>query len=212
MLTATDDRTDGKFLTYLGQPKKYRHRDPVLFDWLRQVVGAEKDRRTARIETSTMLKAALFQSDLLTDSLREREAYFAECAAKFTGCDLVFFDPDNGLEVKSTKRGGWNSCKFLYWEEVCSAFSTGASVLIYQHFIREKRGAFIARMAEELRRRLNPATVFSFRTPHVLFLLAAHERHTTSFRKQLAVILSNWGPTQIVGEERPPAAFLAPIH
>ena len=41
-----------------------------------------------------MLGAALFQSKLLTDSLRPREAYFAECAGKFTGCDLAFFDPD----------------------------------------------------------------------------------------------------------------------
>ena len=67
MLTSPDGRTDGKFLAYLGQPKKYRHRDPVLFDWLRQVVGEEKDRRTARIEASTILGSALFQARLLTD-------------------------------------------------------------------------------------------------------------------------------------------------
>ena len=124
---------------------------------------------------------------------------------KFHGCDLVFFDPDNGLEVKSTPRGRKNSSKFLYWDEVCSTFSAGASVLIYQHFIRAERGAFIARMAEDLRRHLNPATVFSFRTPHVLFLLAAHERHRASFHKQLAVIRSKWCPRQIIAEERPEA-------
>ena len=115
MLTAPDGRTDGEFLAYIGQPKKYRHRDPALFDWLRQVVGEEKDRRTARIEASTILGSALFQSKRLSDPLPDREAYFAECAGKFAGCDLVFFDPDNGLEIKSTPRGRRDSCKFLYW-------------------------------------------------------------------------------------------------
>jgi hypothetical protein len=205
MLTAPDGRTDGEFLAYLGQPKKYRHRDPVLFDWLRQVVGEEKDRRTARIEASTMLGSALFQSRLLTDPLRDREAYFAECAEKFAGCDLVFFDPDNGLEIKSTPRGRRDSCKFLFWQEISTTFTSGASVLIYQHFIGEERGAFSARMAEELRGRLSPAAVFSFRTPHVLFLLAAHERHVLGFRNQLAVFQSHWSPKQIVAEERPAA-------
>jgi len=205
MLTPADGRTDGEFLAYLGQPKKYRHRDSALFDWLRQVVGEEKDRRTARIEASTILRSALFQSRLLTDPLNDRVAYFAECAEKFAGCDLVFFDPDNGLEIKSTIRGRRDSSKFLYWQEVIGTFNTGASVLIYQHFIREERGGFSARMAEELRRRLSPAAVFTFRTPHVLFLLAAHERHVLGFRKQLAGFRSHWSPNQIVAEEWPAA-------
>lgn len=206
MLTAPDGRNDGKFLAYLGQPEKYRHRDPDLFDWLGQVVGEAKDRRTARIEGSRILEPALFQSRLLTDSLRDREAYFAECAEKFARADLVFFDPDNGLEVKSTARGRRDSSKYLYWQEVSATFASGASVVIYQHFIREKRGAFSARMAEELRRRLNPAAVFTFRTPHVLFLLAARERHVLGFREQLAVFGSHWSPRQIVAEERAAAS------
>jgi hypothetical protein len=204
MLTAPDGRADGKFLAYLGQREKYRPLDPELFDWLHKVVGSERDRRTARIEKSGFLGSALFQSRLLTDALSDRETYFAECAEKFAGSDLdlVFFDPDNGLEVRSTPRGHRRSSKYLYWKEVFSIFDSGSSVLIYQHFIREKRSAFTARMAEELRRRVNPAAVFSFRTPHVLFLLAAHERHVPTFREQLAVFGSHWSPSQIVAEER----------
>lgn len=202
MLTAPDGRADGKFLAYLDQPTKYRHRDPALFDWLRQVVGVEKDRRTVRIETATVLGSAVFQSRLLTDSPHDRDRYFAECLERFERCDLVFFDPDNGLEVKSTPRGRCDSCKFLYWQEVSSTFTSGASVLIYQHFIREERNAFSARMSEELRRRLSAAVVFAFRTPHVLFLLATHARHLPGFRERLAVLESLWSPKQIVAEER----------
>jgi hypothetical protein len=181
-------------------------------DLILTAVGSERHRTfrfpmldNGYVYLAAILGSALFQSRLLTDPLRDREAYFAECADKFAGCDLVFFDPDNGLEIKSTLRGRRDSCKFLYWQEVSSTFTSGAPVLIYQHFIREERGGFSARMAEELRRRSSPAAVFSFRTPHVLFLLAAQERHTLGFRKQLAVFRSHWSPKQIIGEERPAA-------
>jgi hypothetical protein len=47
------------------------------------------------IKTSrTLLGQAPFQSRLLSDRFGEREVYFAECAARFADCDLVFFDPD----------------------------------------------------------------------------------------------------------------------
>lgn len=204
MLTETDGRPDGKNLAYLDHPKKYRHRDPDLFDWLRQVVGVEKDRRTARIEDSTLLGSALFKSEVLTDNRQKRSEYFTECATSFAGCDLVFFDPDNGLEIKSTQRGHKDSCKFLYWDETFRTFHAGSSVLVYQHFIREKRAPFVARMVTELQRRTQAVTVFSFRTPHVLFLLASQERHAARFRKQLSSFQSHWAPKQIIAAEQTP--------
>ena len=137
MLTEPDSRTDGQFLNYLHEPKMYQYRDPDLFDWLKQVVGVEQDRRTARIEASSLLGSVLFKSEILTDHKEKRRAYFSDCHTRFAGCDLIFFDPDNGLEIKSTQRGHKGSRKFLYWDEACDMFEAGSSVLIYQHFIRE---------------------------------------------------------------------------
>jgi hypothetical protein len=203
MLTAPDGRTDGRFLSYLGQANQYRHRDAELFDWLVQVIGHESDRRTARIEASQILGTAVFQSSLLTDSLQHRDAYFAECAERFNACELVFFDPDNGLEINSVPRGRSRSCKFVYWQEICDTFAFGASVLIYQHFTRQERNHFSARLVRQLRDRLNPAGVFTFKTPNVLFLLAAQEHHLRGFRTALAAFRSHWGPSQIVALEWP---------
>jgi hypothetical protein len=204
MLTAPDGKKDGNRRDYLGHPEKYKYRDPALFDWLRQVVEVEEDLHMARIEGSSLLGSALFKSEVLTDNESKRNEYFSECATRFAGCDLIFFDPDNGLEVKSTQRGHKGSCKFLYWDEACATFDAGSSVLIYQHFIREKRDAYVARMAMELQRRTRAAAVFSYSTPHVLFLLASHKRHATGFRRQLAVLPSFWAPKQIVGVEHTP--------
>jgi hypothetical protein len=50
MLTEPDHGADGNFLAYLSQGDRYRHRDPELFDWLKQVTLVELDRRTARME------------------------------------------------------------------------------------------------------------------------------------------------------------------
>jgi hypothetical protein len=113
MLTKPDRRRDGSLLSYLDNGRRYRPYDPVLFDWLKLVVGAEKDRRTARLEVSGLLGRASFQSKILGDTRSERDQYFSECIIRFTGCDLVFFDPDNGLETRSTRPGRKGSSKYL---------------------------------------------------------------------------------------------------
>jgi hypothetical protein len=201
MLTPNDNRTDGKFLRYLGKPETYCHRDPELFDWLKQAVEVARDRRTARIESSALLRYASFHPERLTDNRNQRVQYFSECARRFAGCDLVFFDPDNGLEVTSITRGRKDSCKYLFWDEVFRTFTAGPSVLIYQHFPHEERSGYIRRMTRELRERTRAAVVFSFRTPHVVFLLASQERHAEIFRKQLAAIQLSWAPKEILAAQ-----------
>jgi len=143
---------------------------------------------------SALLGTASFHPGFLTDLESQRNNYFSECSTRFAGFDLVFFDPDNGLEIRSTVRGRHDSRKYPYWHEVCNTFTAASSVLIYQHFPREKRDQYIARIACELRERTGAAAVFSFRTPHVLFLLASPERHAAAFRIGLAAIRSLWAP------------------
>jgi hypothetical protein len=192
MLTAPDDRPDGRRREYLTQGRQYRDCDPELFDWLQQTVGSEQCRQTAKIESSGLLGRAVFQSGILTDGQSQRNAYFTEGVGLFAGCDIVFFDPDNGMEIKSTRPGRKGSCKFLLWNEVVQAFGAGSSVLVYQHFPREKRDTYIARMAEELRQRTDATTICSYRTPHVLFLLACQDKHSKRFCTQLAEIQAHW--------------------
>ena len=191
MLTEADNRTDGNLLGYLNKPKDFRHRDPELFDWLRQVVTVEQDRRTARIEGADLLGAAAFHSKILTDRRNDRSEYFSDCSDRLACCDLVFFDPDMGLEVSKPRRRKL-SCQYLYWDEVQATFDAGSSVLIYQHFPRQKREEYIPGIAQQLKERTGAPAVFSFHTPHVLFILAAQERHLKSFRIRKPVIESCW--------------------
>jgi hypothetical protein len=194
MLTEPEpDKGDGKFLAYLDKPEEFRRFDPELFDWLKQAVGIEKDRRVAGIETSRLLGAASFYSKALHDAQRARKAYFDECVKHFARCELVFFNPDNGIELSKPTIGCKNSCKYLYWDELCSAYDQGSSAMVYQHIARKQRDIYVADLTDELRRRTHAPAVFSFRTPYVVFLLASQERHAGTFREVIASIKSCWG-------------------
>ena len=103
--------------------------------------------------------------------------YFARAETQFAEADLVFFDPDNGLEVPSVPRGRKNSSKYVYYDEVEAFFRIGKSVLIYQHFPFERRGPFISRVSATLAKRSGADIIRVFRTPHVAFFMAAQRRH-----------------------------------
>lgn len=185
MLTKPDGRTDGRHLGYLAQPDRHRHRDPELFDWLRTAIHRDNERSVRRVQKSGVLGDAVFQARILPDDRTGRNAYFGECRQLFYDRDLVFFDPDNGLECQP-RPGHRGSSKYLYWPEVEATFATGASVLIYQHFPREERTGFIARRLHELQARTGASAVQAFRASNVVFLLGVQLRHRPALTPLMA--------------------------
>jgi hypothetical protein len=200
MLTGPDKRKDGRHLGYLDRPEKFRGFDHELFAWLHRTVHQFADRRTVLVEAAGLLPRAVYFSELLVDDNQNRKIWFANCRRQLEGSELVFFDPDNGLE-RSVAFGRRNSHKFLYWTEVRDTFSAGSSVLVYQHFPREARTSFIERLAERLRSETGASAVFSFVTPHVLFLLAAHAPHAEPFRDVVRKLPLRWPEKEIRGKE-----------
>jgi hypothetical protein len=53
----------------------------------------------------------------------------------------------------------------------------GHSLLIYQHFTRQKRGQFLVDRAEQLFSRAGAAGMWAIRTSHVVFFLVSHPAH-----------------------------------
>jgi len=177
MLTPDDGGTDGGFRSYLDRPREWRHFDSELYEWLAASLRHGAAPGVALLEGAGLFPHARFIPEFVPDgrALRER---WAEClVASATDADLVFLDPDNGLQVASKPAGSKDSSKYAQWAEVEALWRAGSSVLIYQHFRREKRDEFAQRMMRELRDRTGAPLVEAFRTPHVLFLLAGQERH-----------------------------------
>jgi hypothetical protein len=192
MLTADDDLGHGAQTDYLQDPDRWRAFDPELFDSLAQCLADPNKRHVGWAETSGMLPSAVFYPRLLTDNADERQEYFGQFLRTAHGCDLVFFDPDNGLEVKSKPYGRKDSCKYLYWRELSETYRSGHSVLVYQHFRREKRDQFIEALSARICEETGATEIISFRTAHVVFLLAPQPHHLDCFRARSKEVAQKW--------------------
>jgi hypothetical protein len=173
MLTASDRRTDGNNLSYLNQPERHRQFDPQLFDFFADASATPDWRRLETIEASAAIPGASYFNTELLDNVSARDDFMGQCALSLADADLIFFDPDNGLEV-SLPKGRRGSCKYLYLDEVKRFYASEKSLLIYQHFPRIERGAFTEACATRLRSVAPDAALWAFTTSNVLFLLMIH--------------------------------------
>ncbi len=198
MLTCNDGRKDGKHTSYLRQEAKWRALDPPLFDHLRAAVHSQKERGVTCLHDSDLLPDCIFYDRILEDDRTVQETYFENLETKLQRADYVFFDPDNGLQVKSTSLGRKNSSKYLYWKFLVPIYKSGKSVLIYQHFPRLKRKKFIRERMKEIQERTGSYAMVAIETPYTIFFLAAHEYHKTKFQKGLDAIKKKWVSDKIV--------------
>ena len=204
MLTDADRRSDGKFIDYLNKPDKWRVFDPPLFDSLKNCFAKPEKRNVLWAETANIIPSAIFHTNLVSDNSLERQQYFNQflSVAEGEGCDLVFFDPDTGLEVKSKPYGRKYSNKYLYWSELLSTFKAGYSVLLYQHFRHEKRSEFINNLAKDLSLRSGASEVISFRTSNVVFMLISQRQHLDYFQHRSEAVSKTWASKIQVAHHR----------
>jgi hypothetical protein len=193
MRTSWDGRTDGNQVRYLLKQRTHGRFDRDLYDFLR-IHARTCDLKT--IENKGIILGAVYHSDLL---MPNRETFFREMFNRLMHCDLIFFDPDNGFEIKSKPMGGKDSCKFLYWNELTETFQRGFSVMVYQHFPRVNRRIYISKVAEDIKRHCGEVgSVHCFWTGHAgLFLISQtkHKDHVQSFLGRFAE--SAWSKRRI---------------
>jgi len=181
MLTPDDGGADGGKLAYLGQPDRHRRFDPELFDILAHAASEPDRRRLETIEGAGTVPGALYYNETLPDDAAGRTAFMERCTSQFRDAELVFFDPDNSLEV-SLPKGRKNSSKYLYLDEAAAFYEVGKSLLIYQHFPRVERKAFLASCTDRLRGVAPGCAIWAFTTAHVVFLLLIHQRARRGWR------------------------------
>ena len=192
MLTLDDTRADGKFTEYLSEPNKYKKFDPDLYGFLGKCIDLNA-RNVLEAANSYKFPSTVFFNPILEDDAVKREQYFSNMYKLFQGVDLIFFDPDNGLEIKSKSLGQKDSSKYLYWSEVVECYKTGQSILIYQHFIREDRNKFISRILENIHTKTGSRNTIYFRTSNVVFFLICQDKHSQYFSNKSKTISNKWG-------------------
>lgn len=192
MLTHDDGSTDGKFVSYLEQPHEWSRYDPILFERLQGLLANGQQRRVSLIENTGLLPNAQYLSVHVPDAASNRSEWFTSLSEQARRSDLVFLDPDNGLEIKSRPYGKKNSSKFVYWSEAQALWTSGKSLLIYQHFIRENRITYIQCMLEALKAATPGSFVEALSTPHVVFLMALQPNHQPFHSGIVESVQENW--------------------
>ena len=136
---------DGKHVTYLEHPQKWRHFDPHLFDALGSIVRSGQ-RSVGKIQQSGVLANTVFASTKLSfDGLRiqdrqtHRAAWYERCRMVLAPCDLVFADPDNGLEPDGFKPNRTKAIKSITLSEIVG-LSQDRTLVVYHHLTRRKGG------------------------------------------------------------------------
>jgi hypothetical protein len=192
MLTPDDRGRDGRFRSYLEAPETWAKYDPELFAGLADLLRSASRPSVSLIERSALLPRVRYHSAVVPDGGIERDAWRDDLRRRARGVDLVFLDPDNGVEVPSKPPGRKRSSKYVTWEEIQALWEAGCSLLIYQHFRREARDGFARRLVSELRERTGAGFTEAFLTPHVLFLLATQARHIERLASVDEVLLAHW--------------------
>lgn len=122
-------QNDGKYISYLSMPEKYRDYDHVLFDALNEIVNIRQNRTIEQIEKSGLLSAIFF-----SDTLQNNRTLWHQKALQATkDAHVVFLDPDNGLESKAMHIKKSGTDKHVLWEELKDYYDRGQNVILYQH-------------------------------------------------------------------------------
>lgn len=108
-----------------------------------QKIGLSQNRSVARLERAKLFENTLFWNKILEG--KSRDKWHLEAIKKLGKQDVIFLDPDNGLEVKSTKPYSKNGNKYTTYKEVADYYAKGSTVIIYNHRDRKPENEYLKR-------------------------------------------------------------------
>lgn len=196
------DKDTGTFLHEDGKHKinpKYFVCDDFLARALREI--SESDVRSiARLEQAALLdprKTVYYHKVVSVDGRRH---WHNNALQTLAPCEIAFLDPDNGLNVRSCRKGSAKSVKYVWDEELCDYLRRGQSVVLYNHRPRKKlRSSFQSSKKDCLELKGSPNKPVSVLTcpkgtVRDYFLIAANAEQAVRISSALCKMLSGpWG-------------------
>jgi hypothetical protein len=197
-------KDDGKHRSYLDHAGEYRVCDPELFDNMKRFAVPNR-RNVEEVLNSGMLPKettcydpALSFSGMSRDQeerIEHRRKWFGGALESVNGKDLVFLDPDNGLEISTVRPYSDNGPKYVSLEELAILMSLkGVSIILYQHGWREKDFASLAvQRIGRLCSHTRPFGLLYSRGTQRLFIVIPSNHHERILRERAGrLIRSNW--------------------
>ncbi|MBW7887917.1 MAG: hypothetical protein H3C35_06105 [Bacteroidetes bacterium] len=191
-LTADEHHnSDGKFIEYLLLPKpnEYSSADDRLYKQLYEIVFKRRKRNVKEIEKNNVLKKEVqFFSEELQS--KNRKEWFTKSIGVLKHADIIFCDPDNGIEVQSCSIEKPESVKYLYLQEMKKYYELGKSLIIYQHGIRKKKNIQFLERKAQLVKYLNISSenvraVYSKRRFYFILMQKNHKQKMLAVLQQI---------------------------
>ena len=161
---------DGKHTSYLTD-NTFAICDSALWHTLRQIVATQ--RSVLALEKANLIPHATYYHAFLDSkntSQLTRSDWHREAMLTLADTDFVFCDPDNGLLVPSVKMSSNKSDKDVTVEELHDYYTSGKSVVFYNHRSRQKEPIYLRRFQ---------ALMNSERFPHAEWMGLKFSRGTT---------------------------------
>ena len=204
--------SDGKHIHYLDpsayNQERYRDCDPTLYDTLREIVRSNRRDVSSIRDCQVLPMGTRFYEAVLTFNRPDDQSPFTRehrvarrrawlyNALKFTaGCDVVFVDPDNGLEVKVgpyQRRGP----KYVFFDDLLPYLERNQSLVIYHHIGRQGSAR------DQIRERLTQinsklgreafALLYHRGSARAFFIVPAPRHRMNLISKAKMIMLSPW--------------------
>ncbi len=207
-------KNDGRHVSYLSEQARpaYRECDPDLYDELAELV--QSGRRTLQaIQKGNVLprRTRFYDAPLTFDGMpgngsnaqqlrmKQRNAWLTGSLKATEGRDLVFVDPDNGLESRSYSRTSQYGPKYVYFDELAPHIERGHSLVVYHHFSRSKpaQDQVTDRLAQLSARLVGTggsfALIYHRGTARAFFVLPARRHRATLLARARRVVSGPWG-------------------
>ena len=123
-----------------------------------------------------------------------RDKWHNQALKKLCCKDIIFCDPDNGLEVKSTKPTSKNGNKYITYQEAADYYKNGSSIIIYNHRDRKPETEYVKRFLKfrEIKETVD-AKMFYLRASRFSvrdYLFIIHGRHFSDLKNALNKFLT----------------------
>ena len=142
---------DGRHIHYL-RDKRFAQLDRILYSKLANIIFQDRRSITAIGDSECLPASTVFCTDPIAtvdgasggprERLRYRAEWLEACLRRTRECELVFLDPDNGLEIASIPKHHPKGGKYVYWDELSRFWQRGNPLLIYHHLNRTSSAAY----------------------------------------------------------------------
>ncbi len=143
-----DHNNDGKHIAYLTNPM-YDACDPELRGKLGYMIYGNQ-RSVLTMEDMNLIPDCAYFSRVVPRNVIERTAWHQQALLQLSITDMVFLDPDNGLEVKSLSPTNAKSIKYVFRSEIEDYYAAGQSVIFYNHRSHEPDAVYFSRFKDLL--------------------------------------------------------------